>query len=740
MTDSNIPPSHPFPSAHPSQPPEDGASIHGYAPPEPDGASAEWETVNFPGTLPLAQIPDPPLPEAAPPQPTETVTSRPADFTHREAELLQLIQDLNQCNDALLRRVAELEEALERSQTALQIEVERSQQNQSASAAEAQVIITQQQQQVAQLLSELDMANDAVRRTSIHNETLQADLDTTRQRVAQLERECTLLQQRFTEKNTTLAQAEATCRDLRSRLQRQQHYTLQFKAALEKCLDMASHRPSATTESRGAEIAAAEPPQVARPQPVAMPRAQQIQPWSADETTHRPDPTLDNLLRGLKSVGQRPTSPPQPTFPWSSAPMPPVTPPPPPEAEAETVLWQDLARIMEASAARAEALQAEFLSLEMGQEPPAQPDSSQSHGTQLSLVAPELLQSELPQSELPQSELPHPELPQPDLSQSELSQSELSQSELNQPELNQPKFIEPNGDASGGVAWAAVHPPSVHPPSAPPQAAPPEQGQPGMAQLESPPSGPVSSTRGKPKAPKLKRAKLELVKPEAAKPEVPQADFSPTASSPESPGWPPAPVPSTALPEPISAGSEPSVPEATFAEGAVAPQADEIPAPTRLPEPTVPTAIAAPPIAADLPEPVFTEPSPWGTPLNSPAHLNSPVNSPPPAPAPAPGSQPSSAAAPPLESPGKPQIPVYNPPAHTPPVGPPLPLPGVSSQSSLAAIAARRPVNGLPPLLDNPKSNQQSPSPVVYPLRPPKKLKSLAAVELPDFSRKRRSH
>ena len=49
--------------------------------------------------------------------------------------------------------------------------------------------------QVAQLLGELDIANDGLRRTTMHNEALQAELDVNQQRVAQLERECTLLQQ-----------------------------------------------------------------------------------------------------------------------------------------------------------------------------------------------------------------------------------------------------------------------------------------------------------------------------------------------------------------------------------------------------------------------------------------------------------------------------------------------------------------------------------------------------------------
>lgn len=283
-------------------------------------APPDWETVEFPGTQPLAALGAP-------------------DFSQREADLLQLIQDLNQCNDALLVRVSVLEEALERSEAALQIEVERSHQHQSMTSAEAQAAISQQQHQVAQLLSELDVASDGLRRTTIHAETLQVELDANKQRVAQLERECTLLQQRFSEKSTALLQAEATSRDLRSRLHRQQHYTLQFKAALEKCLDVSAHRSASET---------AAAPYLAdmtlRPHPLAMPKAQQIQPWSLDEAgAARANPSLDTLLRNLKSVGQGPSAPAPTAAPSPAADL---------DPEAENQLWQDLERVIETSSAK----------------------------------------------------------------------------------------------------------------------------------------------------------------------------------------------------------------------------------------------------------------------------------------------------------------------------------------------------------------------------------------------------
>lgn len=131
-------------------------------------------------------------------------------------------------------------------------------------------------QQIAQLLTELEIANDGLRRATIHNETLQTELESSQQRVAQLERECTLLQQRFSEKSTALQQAEASCSDLKARLQRQQRYTLQFKTALEKYLNMAGE-PSSVGAAFAPTIADAT-------QPVGMPKAPEIQPWSTSES------------------------------------------------------------------------------------------------------------------------------------------------------------------------------------------------------------------------------------------------------------------------------------------------------------------------------------------------------------------------------------------------------------------------------------------------------------------------
>lgn len=77
-----------------------------------------------------------------------------------------------------------------------------------------------------------------VQRQQILVDMLTGQLRTSQEYAAQLERQCTLTQQRYTEQVHALLQAENRCRDLSARLQRQQQYVLQFKTALEKSLNL----------------------------------------------------------------------------------------------------------------------------------------------------------------------------------------------------------------------------------------------------------------------------------------------------------------------------------------------------------------------------------------------------------------------------------------------------------------------------------------------------------------------
>ena len=265
----------------------------------------------------------------------------------RETELLALIHDLNECNDALLSRVTRLEETLEQTQAASKAEIEKAQavartiqqrmsKQVSAEQASVQQVSQNAQQQVAKVVTQLETTEQALSRQQLINENLQTELDNSLERITQLERACTLSAQEHAEEAKARVKAETTSRDLKARLQRQQRYTLQFKAALEKSLTMSSR-----TEGSSIKAEAARPVPFKDTASVVMPKAQRIMPW-ASATSISPfqgiDPHLETLIR---SVGK----PSEPEIPAKAEVFETVV-SEPAVTEAEAKLWQDLERVM----------------------------------------------------------------------------------------------------------------------------------------------------------------------------------------------------------------------------------------------------------------------------------------------------------------------------------------------------------------------------------------------------------
>ncbi|MBD1870749.1 hypothetical protein H6F95_26320 [Cyanobacteria bacterium FACHB-471] len=256
----------------------------------------DWQTVDFPNVVSADAIERqsiyssddvPPLDWLAQATPTPSAahlwsTGAGNSIEPPEiADLIALIQELNQCNDVLLDRVSQLEESLERSQKA------QSQANRSSQASDAHQTsnqITQEliaaQAEITQLSQDLEFAQQTNQRQQILIETLTGQLEGSQERVAQLERECALTQQRYSEQSHQLTQSETACRDLHARLQRQQQYTLQFKAALEKCLEVPP--PSYEVKEQAVEaIAPSEDKHDSSTPQSFLPKAKRIQPWSA---------------------------------------------------------------------------------------------------------------------------------------------------------------------------------------------------------------------------------------------------------------------------------------------------------------------------------------------------------------------------------------------------------------------------------------------------------------------------
>ncbi|NWF60569.1 MAG: hypothetical protein HXY43_15235 [Fischerella sp.] len=151
-------------------------------------------------------------------------------------KLLTLNEELRSANNNLYEQVEELRAALCESEGALQWQKKRSTVAEAMLNQQAQEL-TAAQEQIKSLFQQLETALSTVQTQETVIENYKSQLEINQQRLALLERECALIQTKYNEQSHQLLQSENACRELRTRLMRQQRQTLQFKAALEKCLE-----------------------------------------------------------------------------------------------------------------------------------------------------------------------------------------------------------------------------------------------------------------------------------------------------------------------------------------------------------------------------------------------------------------------------------------------------------------------------------------------------------------------
>lgn len=299
----------PAPAPQPTEPPASTADS------TQDWQTQDWQTVDFPNAISADAIQRQGMyggaTAAAAQQGDEEATqwaarTLPPDATTADAwaenlnaetpqadvpQLLGLIQELNQCNNTLIDRVSQLEEALEMTQKALKEERERA--TRLAQAEDQERLATKQQ--LAELFNELELSHQTSQRQQMVVEALTEQLTASQEQVARLERECAIAHQRANEQASLLNQSELTCRDLRVRLQRQQRYTLQFKAALERCLEVTPLPYDLQAQTSASGQSAADPlPTLAVPP--LVPKVRQIQPWSSAAETVGLPIKIDSLV------------------------------------------------------------------------------------------------------------------------------------------------------------------------------------------------------------------------------------------------------------------------------------------------------------------------------------------------------------------------------------------------------------------------------------------------------------
>lgn len=230
--------------------------------------------------------------------------------------LQQEMEQVLHKNVALLDRISQLESALAHSQQALQTYQERQPATEALLSQRLEEINTLQEEN-QRLARELEKSRQKGQRQQILVQTLTEQLDSSQTQVAQLERDCAIAQQRYHEQATQLNQRDKFCIDLQTRLHRQQRYTLQFKNALDRCLELSPSNREQILNDSSASLAHAQSTKIEQG---LTPKVIAIQPWSVNQwqdslsETPLPNPTSEERevrdleTPALESMAQLPVN------------------------------------------------------------------------------------------------------------------------------------------------------------------------------------------------------------------------------------------------------------------------------------------------------------------------------------------------------------------------------------------------------------------------------------------------
>jgi hypothetical protein len=197
-------------------------------------------------------------------------------------QLLNLNTQLRTANNDLYTQIEQLKTELAEAEKILHWQKTRSSVTESMFNQQTQELAAAQEQ-IKSLYEQLETSVQTVQRQELSLETYKSHLQISQQRLAHLERECSLLQTNYTEESQQLLHSQNTCRELRSRLMRQQRQTLQFKAALEKCLDTAiPNHENLEDHTHHPQDIIHKQTRFSRKARSLFPHAQPIHPWSAD--------------------------------------------------------------------------------------------------------------------------------------------------------------------------------------------------------------------------------------------------------------------------------------------------------------------------------------------------------------------------------------------------------------------------------------------------------------------------
>ncbi len=174
----------------------------------------------------------------------------------------------------LLQEISVYKEAITEAERQLEAKTRRSQSTDQLIAQQAEEL-SKVQEHLAYTVAEFQVYQEEAQRQQLQVETLTEKSAASQARTAELERECSLLQENCEEKGHQIKVLEQQLEEVRTRLQRQQRYAIQYKTALEQCLAMPNLNPSSDIANAIASLTGQVTP---------------IQPWSAQTITNETTP------------------------------------------------------------------------------------------------------------------------------------------------------------------------------------------------------------------------------------------------------------------------------------------------------------------------------------------------------------------------------------------------------------------------------------------------------------------
>ena len=176
----------------------------------------------------LIEVSDPP------PSTSIEIAIIPENDPATSRDWFNLARKLREQNRELLESIVKLEQSLAESQQQFQEQGQQARRN--------DFLITQKTVQVDTIKAQLKTVQKQFQQQQQELSTLQEKLGTTQSRLAHVESQCTLIKQRYREKADRLDHSQKQVEELQARLQRQQRYALQYKAALDECLSKSTKK------------------------------------------------------------------------------------------------------------------------------------------------------------------------------------------------------------------------------------------------------------------------------------------------------------------------------------------------------------------------------------------------------------------------------------------------------------------------------------------------------------------